>query len=1291
MNVAAGEGAVTHADRRSLEELSQRIRERRARRLPVTRELQRRAALAAAAAARYTARLASVPSVRYPAELPVTAHREEIQAAVAGHQVVVVCGETGSGKTTQLPKMLLEQGYGIAGLIGHTQPRRIAARSVAARIADELGVELGGVVGYKVRFADQTGPGTLIRLMTDGILLAEIREDPQLLRYDALILDEAHERSLNIDFLLGYLKRLLPQRPELRLLVTSATIEPARFAAYFGAAPVIEVSGRGYPIETRYRPLMADADDEWDPGLTAGVLAALSELASAGGEIGRGDALVFLPGEREIRELAESLEQADSALDVLPLYSRLSWAEQSRVFRGSGRRRIVLATNVAETSLTVPGIRGVVDSGLARISHYSPRAKILRLPVEPVSRASADQRRGRCGRIGPGVCIRLYSEADYDERPAQTPPEVVRTNLASVILQMAVLRLGSPTEFPFLDPPDTRRINDGYRLLAELEAVDGEQTVTDIGRTLARFPVDPRIGRVLYEAQRLGALADALTIAAALSIQDPRERPVELQAAADAHHAQRSDPRSDFLTLIRLYGDYSRERANLGRAALRRWCAGEFLSAARMREWDDVRSQLEEVVEELGWKVVPGSADPKALHRSVLAGFLGQIGARLDGEAHGVQYQGPRGLRFRIAPGTPLRKAAPRFVVCGSLIETRHVYARLVAPVEPGWIESAARTLVKRDYTEPEWDARRGIVTARESVSLYGITLAAGRRVNYGRIAPAIAREIFVRQALVHGDSSIDGEFRRATSAARGALEREEAALRSTAVLITEEEEAKYYLARLPQSVYSTAAFEAWRRSGDGDLAATLALSEAELRRPDAPHFDHALYPKRLMLADNALPVSYRFEPNAADDGATVLVPEPLLPHIAPGEAAWGIPGWRIAKITELIRALPKSMRRLLVPAPDSAQHAAAVMTQTPGSSFWEALAQVLSRLAGSPIEAAALAALPRSPYTELNLRVVDAADRILAEGRDVMALRHEAAARRPRASQPASDPWSREDVRDWDFAVLPESVSVTRQGVQLELYPALVDRGDRVAIVLLGSAKDAEAASSQGAFRLVALALERELRGLRAELSADRELVLLGQPAGPIPSLVRDITERALSRVYLPRSHARPKDRTSFLACVERGRAGLDASVARLRTLVLDILDKYRRMAAQLREYGPSLEPELGSDVAAEIARLVHPGFLAATPDPWLDELPRYLKSVARRLEKLRGMTPRTERAQREMVELWTKFAQLARDPADPARVQELRFLIEEYRVSLFAQELKTRVPVSRPRLERAFAAIPR
>ena len=695
----------------------------------------------------------ALPPLHYPPDLPISARREEIVAALRAHRVVIVCGETGSGKTTQLPKMLLEAGVLAGGMIGHTQPRRIAARSVAARLTAELPGAPPSFVGHKVRFNDGTARDTAIKVMTDGILLAEARHDPLLRRYDALIIDEAHERSLNIDFLIGFLKRLMARRRDLKLVVTSATIDPQRFAAFFDGAPVIEVSGRGYPVETRFRPLEADPDDRFDPGLTSGVLAALDEIAAEPGEIGRGDVLVFLPGEREIREVAEAIEQAHgSRLAVLPLYSRLAWTDQQRVFDRRGPRRVVLATNVAETSLTVPGIRSVIDSGLARISRYSPRTKILRLPIEPISQASANQRQGRCGRIGPGLCIRLYAEDDFAARAPFTAPEVLRTNLASVILQMEVLGLGSPTEFPFLDPPDTRMVTDGYRLLQELEAVDGEQRVTEDGRLMARLPVDPRLARMLLAARRHGALREVLRLVAGLSIQDPRERPSERMEAADAAHAEGADPRSDFTTLLSLWDRYQTERASRTRSALRRWCADRFLSAARMREWEELEAQLREAAREFGWQPNTEPATAEAVHRALLTGLLGQIGSKTERG----DYLGPRGRRFLIAPGTPLRNKAPRWLVAAQIVETQRIYARCVAAVEPAWIEAAAQHLLRREYTEPEWDAVRGIVTCRETVSLYGLVLASGRRVNYGAVEPAAAREIF--EAACELGGTLSGE-----------------------------------------------------------------------------------------------------------------------------------------------------------------------------------------------------------------------------------------------------------------------------------------------------------------------------------------------------------------------------------------------------------------------------------------------------------------------------------------------------------------------------------------------------
>ncbi len=835
----------------------------------------------AEAQARCRRRRDSVPRVSYPPELPVSQRIDEIRAAIARHPVVVVCGETGSGKTTQLPKACLEAGRGLTGLIGHTQPRRIAARSVAARLAQELRVPLGGPVGFKVRFAESGSEHSLVRVMTDGIVLAEVRSDPELLRYDTLIIDEAHERSLNIDFLLGYLKRLLPRRPDLRVIITSATIDPQSYARFFGDAPVIEVSGRGWPIETVYRPLAADEDDDLDPGLVPGVVAAVGELR------GSGDILVFLPGEREIREAGEALERAaGGSLEILPLFSRLSWPEQQRIFEPGPRQRVVLATNVAETSITVPGIRAVIDSGLARIGRYSPRSKILRLPVESVSQASAEQRQGRCGRVGPGRCVRLYSEEDHAARERYTQPEILRTNLASVILQMEVLGLGAVDEFPFPDPPDTRLVNDGYRLLQELEAVDGARQVTPLGQQLARLPVDPQFARMLAEARRFDAVGEVLTLIAVLSIRDPRERPVEQRAAADERHAAFAEARSDFGSLLNLWDAWLQVRAQRSGAQARRWCRENFLSASRMREWEQLRSELESLVGELGWRAGDAPAGFEAVHRSLLPGLLGNLGEKTEKG----DYLGARGIHFLVAPGSGLRAAAPKWLMAATLVETRRVYARTVAAVQPAWIETAAHHLVRRSYGEAEWLPDRGQVVARETVTLYGLTLAAGRRVNFGGIDPEAARLIFVREALVHGRSRLRAPFLGDNRRVRAALEEREARLRRRGVLVDEERIAAFFLERIPARVNSVAALQAWLRRGGPGANAMLTLTERDIVPEGAQPPDLAGLPDALRIGANEFPLSYRFEPGAADDGATLTVPLAALSQLDAAELEWGIP-----------------------------------------------------------------------------------------------------------------------------------------------------------------------------------------------------------------------------------------------------------------------------------------------------------------------------------------------------------------------------------------------------------------
>jgi len=1236
-----------------------------------------------------------LPPITYPTDLPVSARREDILAALARSQVVIVAGETGSGKTTQLPKMLLEAGVLRRGIIGHTQPRRIAARAVAARLEAELPGAPPRFVGHKIRFSDGTSRDTAIKVMTDGILLAEARHDPLLRRYDAIIVDEAHERSLNIDFLLGCLKRILARRRDLTLVVTSATIDTERFSTYFGDAPIVEVSGRSYPVETRYRPLDADDDDRFDPGLNAGIVRALEEITAERGEIGRGDVLVFLPGEREIREAAEAIEQAfGPKLAVLPLYSRLAWSDQQRIFDRRGGRRVVLSTNVAETSLTVPGIRAVIDSGLARLSRYSPRTKILRLPIEPVSQASANQRRGRCGRTGPGLCIRLYAESDFELREAFTPPEVLRTNLASVILQMEVLGLGSPADFPFIDPPDTRLINDGYRLLEELEAVDEQGRVTEIGRTVARFPVDPRLGRMLVAAHRGGALAELLVLAAGLSIQDPRERPSDRQEKADAVHAEGADPKSDFMTLLQLWGRYREERNARSRNAVRRWCAERFLSAARMREWEELEGQLRTIATEMQWPIATEAGDPDALHRAILAGLLGNVGVKTEKG----DYLGPRGRRFLIAPGTPLRNKSPRWIVAASVVETQRVYARLVASVEPAWIEHVARHLVKREYTEPEWDESRGIVACRESVTLWGLPLASGRRANYGNVAPIEARDVFVREALVHGRSRIRC---RALGRNRGVKERlraEEAALRQHTVLLDEPEEAALYASRLPETVHSVAAFERWRRdpgARDGDA---LLLTDNDLRQPGARPLDRSTYPLHLSLAGNRLPVSYRFDPLVADDGATVIVPEALVPRLTDGELGWGIPAWLADKVTAIVRGLPKPMRRLLVPAPDAAAKALALLEAQRGQAFDAAVAEALTRLAGETIPFEAVASVALEPYLRLNLRVMDSAGQVVVESRELSVVRREArrvgasaAPLAPVASGPGN-PWERDDIRTFDFGVIPAGVEVVRQGVRLELHPTLIDVGTHVASTLVADPAVAERGLWSGMVRLWVLALAGPVRHAEKLVLADRDLMLLHQGIGAAKGLARDIAERAVRRACAPEGSVLPRMLADYSAALERGRPTVVTDAERLAQHVKLWLTDYRAARTDLARVPDGCDGAIVDDLKAQLSTLVFEGFVRDIPDPWLDGIGRYLKALRRRIAKLPGMRGAVADAQYEYLQARQRYAAAAAKAqaagADPALLAEWRWLLEEYAVQLFAQDLRTRVPVSAKRLATVEAA---
>ena len=1225
--------------------------------------------------------------LEYDPALPITAHRDEIIQAIRRHPVLIVCGATGSGKTTQLPKLCLEAGRGTAGSIGHTQPRRLAARALANRLAHEMGTTVGAAVGYKVRFNDHTSRGTLVKLMTDGILLKELESDRELRRYDTIIVDEAHERSLNIDLILGVLKQLMAKRPDLRVIVTSATINPQQFSEFFGGAPIIEVSGRGYPVEVRYRPLIVaegegEDEDAAELSLPEGIVKAVRELDDSSRGI-RGDTLVFLPGEKQIREAATALEEAElHNTEVLPLFSRLSAREQDRVFELHGKRRVVLATNVAETSLTVPGIRFVVDSGLARISRYSVRAKVQRLPTERISRASAEQRKGRCGREAEGICIRLFSEEDYSLRDEFTPPEVLRTNLASVILRMAVLGLGEPGAFPFLDPPDTRLVNDGVRLLQELKAMDDDRRVTSLGEQIAGIPVDPRLGRMLLAATRRACLTEMLVIAAFLEVQDPRERPQEAQQHAVQMHAIFNDARSDFMTVLNLWRAFNEQAAALSGNQLRKWCREHFLSYLRMREWQDLHAQLSDSVREL--KVQPNTvpAGYAELHQAILTGFLGSIGSLEDRR----EYAGPRGIRFVIAPGTPLASKRPRWIVAGSMIETARVYARMVAAVDPGWIEHAATHLVKRVYTEPHWVASRGFVSAYETVTLYGLTLASRRRVNYANIAPIEAREIFVREALVNGNGQVTGDFLPSNRASIAEIEKLEARIRRRDIVVDETALVKFYTSRIPQGVSTVAAFESWRVKAERRDPRILYMTRADVMEREAPEAGVENFPESFDVGGNALPLIYKFEPTHADDGVTLVVPELLVDVLDAEKLAWLVPGMRLEKLTETLRALPKSLRKPFVPVPDSARALLEeVGTVLPPFNEW--LAQAVTQRAGEPVAAAQIAALPMPEHLRLNIRVVDAEGDVITESRDLQAVRRELRlAETTQLSGERADTKQATPVehREWDFGDLPESVDVQRNGLRFRVYPSVRVRGAGVAIFEARNAFEAEAISRRGLTRLALLTLPQQVKYVSQRLSNDRELVLLGSGLSLTQPLPQSLTWRAARECFVPDGQPLPRTRDAFLALLESKRGEFADVADKLASQVGGILREWRQARVDLDKVRAHW-PAAAASIDAELAALLPPDFIESTPREWLAHYPRYLKAVRRRIERLPGDVKRDA----ELAARVAPFAEALRTlgaeghASQPRpELETLRWMVEEFRVSLFAQEMRTVLRVSEKRL---------
>ncbi len=1275
--------------------------------------------------------------ISYPPQLPVSARRDDIAAAIRDHQVVIVAGETGSGKTTQLPKICLELGRGRGSefggsLIGHTQPRRIAARSVAERIAEELKTGLGELVGYQVRFTDSTSPATRLKVMTDGILLAELQRDRQLRRYDTIIIDEAHERSLNIDFLLGYLKRLLPRRPDLKLIITSATIDPERFAAHFadrhGApAPIIEVSGRTYPVEVRYRPLIEhpEEDEEGEAVVRDQTEAIVDAVRELSGE-GAGDILVFLPGEREIRDTADVLDGLGlrNPLEVVPLYSRLSAAEQHKVFQPHGGRRVVLATNVAETSLTVPGIRYVVDTGVARISRYSARTKVQRLPIEPVSQASASQRSGRCGRVEAGIAIRLYSEEDFESRPEFTDPEILRTNLASVVLQMTSLGLGDIARFPFVEPPDRRNVAAGVQLLEELGALAGEHRLTRLGKRLARLPVDPRLGRMVLEAERLGCVRDVLVIAAALSLQDPRERPAELRAQADQAHARFRDETSDFLTWLNLWRYLREQQRELSSSAFRRMCKREFLNYLRVREWQSFESQLRQVCREMRVQVghvrdgfetgasapssTTESVDADGIHQALLSGLLSHIGLleeRDKGKRGPREYLGARGARFAIFPGSGLHRKNPQFLMAAELVETGRLWARQNAAIKPEWAERLGGHLVKRTYSEPHWSKKRAAVMARERVTLYGVPLVADRLVSFGRVDPAVSRELFIRHALVQGEWDTRHRFLATNRELLEEAEELEHRARRRGIVVDEHTLFDFYDARVGADVVSGAHFDTWWKRERRERPDLLTFDREMLTHAAAEEIRETDYPKTwqssLGGSDGAegltFPIGYHFDPGAEDDGITIEVPVATLNRVSSEDFSWNVPGLREELVTSLIRSLPKQLRVNFVPAPNRAREFLAAVPAG-DEPLLDALERHLRATTGVvvPREAWDWSRVPA--HLQPTYRIVDDTGAEQAKGKDLDALKEPL---RPSFAQAMADVAadsgrSRTGETAWTFGTIEESFTQRRAGHEVRGFPALVDEGTTVGLGVFGSEAEATARHRLGVRRLVLLGLDT-LAGARYSTTemldslTDREkLGLAGSPYPTVAELLEDVRAAVAQEVV----DARPpvRDEAAFrklLAAAAEGRED------RLRAVLADVLrvleawrhtDKLLAGRAQLATL-PAL-----TDMKGQLARLVHRGFVGEAGADQLRRYPTYLAALDQRRSQLDSQVARDRQLMDRVVDLQEAYLnQVAALPAGrppDAHLRRVRWMLEEYRVSLWAQQLGTAYPVSDQRIRKALAA---
>ena len=1356
------------ADRHRLRRMLRAIETDRGRGKPVDQRVARLVEEIDRSAARCEARRRGVPAVRYDPDLPVCGKRDDIARAIRENQVVIVCGETGSGKSTQLPKICLEMGRGVEGLIGHTQPRRIAARSVAARIAEELGSPLGRDVGFKVRFAESIGPQSYVKLMTDGILLAETQSDPLLEQYDTIILDEAHERSLNVDFLIGYLKRLLPKRPDLRLIVTSATIDAARFAEHFageaGPAPIVEVSGRSYPVDVLWRPMEPDENGD-EPDLQDAVRRAIEEVS----QFDRGDILVFMPTERDIHETAKSLrgrplpgDPTGQETDLQPLYARLSIQEQQRVFHPGPRRRIVIATNVAESSLTVPRIRFVIDPGTARISRYSPRTKTQRLPIEAVSQASADQRMGRCGRVGPGVCVRLFSEEDYLGRDRYTMPEIQRTNLAAVILKMKALRLGELEQFPLIDPPKPDAVRDGYRTLFELGAIDENEELTEFGRRLSRLPVDPRIGRMILASIDEGCLPQMLIIASALEVQDPRERPLEKQEAADASHAQFADEQSDFLGYLKLWNFYHKLKGSLSRSQLQKACRQNFLSYLRIREWLDVHRELMEIAEggkqtrplAASQRASQGIAKPQAagsppsplplspsavdaIHRAILTGLLSSVALR--GESN--EYTVAGGGKAMLWPGSGVFHNRPKWIVAAELVETTRRYLRTCARIDPRWIEPLAGHVIKRTYSDLYWNSDWASAAALERLTLFGLPVVAGRPVRYGPIDPAASRQLFVEHALVYGDLNPKPTFLVHNESLREKMEELQAKLRRRDLLASDGNLYAFYDERLPADVYDGATLTKWLRADRDRHTRQLTMTESDLVREPIDVGEGA-FPDRLPVHNLELPLEYAFEPGSEHDGVTMSVPLEALGQVDPEPLEWLVPGLLEEKVLAMIRSLPKALRTRFVPAPTMARQVATLLRHGEGN-LRQAVAAVLSRIGGVAVSPGDFESGRLPPELQMNVRVTGDEGQTLASGRNLPALRQQLAVEAAEIFTSIDDPrWNRDGLVAWDFDELPPEIEIVRGGLRLKAHPALVDRRTSVSLRLMESPGRADHETHFALRRLFLFTCSNELetqvdwlpglekvqqagpKGLGfdlrrqlVEVLADRAFFgenVAGTRRVPSAELEKNLADgtptnaadgtRSVPATLLPRTKA------EFDARIEAGRQRIGWAVQELTALTGPWFEAYREVQQALAPRTAPAAPAWGrltagpvpaskwqyalDDIREQLDALTAGDAISSTPWNWLRQFPRYFRAICMRLDALAGGgAGRDRQSLDELRPRWELYLETARQHAaqnvyDPELVQ-YRWMLEEYRVSLFAQKLGTAVPVSPKRLDQQWAKV--